>query len=411
MTTRRLLLHGGEVFDGTGRPPAAADIVVADGRILDVGMGLDGDDAVDATGTTLCPGIIDCHVHVTLSHVDVWRYLQQPASLVYYEAARNLSALLDAGITTVRDAAGADAGMRAAVEQRLIRGPRLLIAVTLISQTGGHSDGLLPSGCSMTSVGVTPGSPDPIADGVDGVRRKVREVLRAGADVIKIAAPGGILSPSDSPRHAHYTPEELAAAVDEARRAGRAVMAHAQATEGIKNAVRAGVRSIEHGIYLDDEAISMMLEEGTYLVPTLLAGHSIKDTLDQPGGLAAAATVTESIEQHRASFRAAVAAGVTIAMGTDAVGYPHGRNLEELHLMQQNGLPPLRTMRAATLDAAQLLGIADTVGEIAPGKVADLTAFAGRLDDLSDLRQRLRLVLQYGQICVDRSVSPPVSVE
>jgi imidazolonepropionase-like amidohydrolase len=229
----------------------------------------------------------------------------------------------------------------------------------------------------MTSVGTTFGSPDPIADGVDGVRRKVREVIRAGADVVKIAASGGVLSPSDSPRHAQYTPAELVAAVDEAARAGRPTMAHAHASEGIKNAVRAGVRSIEHGVYLDDEAISLMLERGTYLVPTLLAAQSIKDTLDAPGGLDAAAQVAEIITEQRASFRAAVAAGVPIAMGTDAVGYPHGRNLEELHLMQINGMTPLSAMAAATTSAARLLELDEETGEIAPGKRADLSLFQG----------------------------------
>lgn len=397
---RRLVLHDGQVFDGTGAPPAPADVVMADGRIVAVGSGLDADDGIDVSGHTLCPGMIDCHVHVAMSHIDIWRYLQAPASLAYYQTARNLGRLLDAGITTARDAAGADLGTKQALATGLVRGPRLLIAVTLISQTGGHSDGMLPSGCSLTSVGDLPGLPTPIADGVEGLRLKVREVVRAGADWIKIATSGGVLSPSDDPRHAHYTSEEIRAAVDESSRLGRPVMAHAQATDGIKNAVRAGVRSIEHGIFLDDEAIELMLERATYLVPTLLALVSIRDSLSAPGMLAAAAEKAASVmAAQRASFRAAVAAGVPIAMGTDAVGYPHGRNLSELALMVEEGLPPFHALAAASSNAAQLLGLSDEIGTIAEGKIADLVAFEGEFTPtchLSDLDARLRLVFQSG---------------
>jgi imidazolonepropionase-like amidohydrolase len=397
---QRLLLRGARVFDGTGAALSDADVVIQGDRILDVGTGLDGDAAMDLDGSSLCPGIIDCHVHVMVSHIDMWRLLQEPASLVYYQAAENLGRLLDAGVTTARDAAGADLGTKRAVELGLVRGPRLLIAVTLISQTGGHSDGLLPSGCSLTVVGQPVGMPHPIADGAEELRKKVREVLRAGADVIKIASSGGVMSPSDDPRHAHYTLEELTAAVDEASRAGRYVMAHAQATDGIKNAVRAGVRSIEHGVYLDEEAIALMLDRGTYLVPTLMAAQSVKAAVHGPGMMDAAAAKVESIiDVQRQSFRAALAAGVPIAMGTDAVGYPHGRNLEELALMVSEGMPPLAALASATGSAAKLLGIADDVGTLMPGKRADLTVFAGDIGDshdLADLGSRLTHVFQSG---------------
>jgi imidazolonepropionase-like amidohydrolase len=416
--SHRLLLSGGQVFDGTGAPPERADVVVADGRIVAVGTGLDGDTGIDLSGHTICPGMIDCHVHVAMSHIDIWRYLQDPASLAYYQTARNLGRLLDAGITTARDAAGADLGTKQAVATGLVRGPRLLIAVTLISQTGGHSDGLLPSGCSLTSVGDLPGVPNPIADGIEGLRLKVREVVRAGADWVKIATSGGVLSPNDDPRHAHYTQEEVNAAVDEATRMGRCVMAHAQATDGIKTAVRAGARSIEHGIFLDEEAIALMLQRGTYLVPTLLALMSIRDSYSSPGMLAAAVEKAESVmTAQRASFRAAIEAGVRVAMGTDAVGYPHGRNLEELGLMVGEGMPTYRALSAATGAAAELLGLGDEVGTVAEGKIADLVAFEGELtptSDLMDLDARLRLVFRSGTIVADRRPvvvgSPPHSV-
>jgi imidazolonepropionase-like amidohydrolase len=396
VTQPRTLLHGGQVFDGTGSAPARADVVIQDGRILDVGSGLDGDHGVDVSGHTVCPGFIDCHVHVTLSHVNMWRYLQNPASLMFYETARNMGLLLDAGITTARDAAGADLGTKRAVETGLLRGPRLQIAISLISQTGGHSDGWLPSGCSLTSFAQFPGMPHPIADGVDELRKKVREVVRAGADVIKIATSGGVMSPADDPRHAHYRPEEISAVVEEARTTGRYVMAHAQATEGIKNALRAGVRSIEHGVFLDDEAIGLMLDRGAFLVPTLIAAESIKATAAEAGVFESTAEkVNLIIDAQRASFRSAVAAGVSIAMGTDAVGYPHGRNLDEIEIMVKEGMPPLAALTSGTGTAARLLGF-DDIGIVSAGRRADLTVVAGDVTDVTGLRARVRSVWQDG---------------
>lgn len=396
MTRSRTLLRGGDVFDGTGAAPMRADVVIEDGRIVDVGPGLDGDHGIDVSGHTVCPGFIDCHVHVTLSHVNMWRYLQDPASLMFYQTARNMGLLLDAGITTARDAAGADLGTKRAVEAGLLRGPRLQIAISLISQTGGHSDGWLPSGCSLTSFAQFPGLPHPIADGVDELRKKVREVIRAGADVIKIAASGGVMSPADDPRHAHYRPEEIRAVVEEATAAGRYVMAHAQATDGIKNALRAGARSIEHGVFLDDEAIGLMLDKGAFLVPTLIAAESIKAASAEAGLFeGAAGKVDLIIGAQRASFRSAVAAGVSIAMGTDAVGYPHGRNLDEIEIMVQEGMPSLEALKAATGTAARLLGF-DDIGIVGAGCRADLAIVAGDVTDVAGLRGRVRSVWQDG---------------
>jgi imidazolonepropionase-like amidohydrolase len=396
MTGLRTLLHSGQVFDGTGSPPAAADVVIEGDRIIDVGPRLDGDHGVDLSGHTVCPGFIDCHVHVTLSHVNMWRYLQEPASLAFYQTVRNMGLVLDAGITTARDAAGADLGTKRAVEIGLIRGPRLQIAISLISQTGGHSDGWLPSGCSLTSFAQFPGMPNPIADGTDELRKKVRELIRAGADVIKIATSGGVMSPADDPRHAHYRPEEIRAVVDEAAAAGRYVMAHAQATEGIKNALRAGVRSIEHGVFLDDEAIGLMVDARAFLVPTLIAAESIRAISAEAGSFEAAAGKVDLImDAQRASFRAALAAGVQIAFGTDAVGYPHGRNLDEIEIMVHEGMAPLEALKSATSVAARLLRIND-IGTVGPGCRADLAIVAGDVTDVTGLRGRVRSVWQDG---------------
>ncbi|MFB9617210.1 amidohydrolase family protein, partial [Kutzneria kofuensis] len=215
--------------------------------------------------------LFDCHVHVVGSGLGLLPQVQKPFSYQFYEAARNLWTTLKLGITTVRDAAGADLGIKQAVADGLISGPRLQIAIGLISPTGGHGDGWLPSGHCVPASLPHPGRPDAMADGPDEMRRVARTLLRAGADVLKVCTTGGVLSPRSDPRHSQFTVEELDVLVTEAQMQGRAVMAHAQGTEGIKNAVRAGIRSIEHGIYLDDEAIELMLARGTWLVPTLVA--------------------------------------------------------------------------------------------------------------------------------------------
>lgn len=282
----RIVFRGGRVFDGSGADPAPADVAVEGNRIAAVGPGLDGDRAVDVTGLTLLPGLFDCHVHVTVSRFDPWLQLNTPFSLQFYEAERNLAATLRAGITTVRDAGGADVGIRQAVETGLIAGPRLQLSLVMLSQTGGHGGCWYPAGVEVPLFVPHPGRPRAIVDGPDAVRHKVRQLIEMGADVIKVATSGGVISPRDDPRHAQLRPAELAVLVDEASAAGRFVMAHAQATDGIKNAIRAGIRSIEHGIYLDDEAIELMLERGTWLVPTLVAPQGVIDSVDAGATLA-----------------------------------------------------------------------------------------------------------------------------
>jgi imidazolonepropionase-like amidohydrolase len=394
------VLHGGRIFDGTGSPPSPGDLLISAGRILDVGSGLDGDVAIDVTGLTLLPGLFDCHVHVTSSGVDLLDRLQRPFSYEYYEAARNLTATLDCGITTVRDAGGADLGIQRAVDDGLVDGPRLRIAITPLSQTGGHGDGWLPSGACVPFFLPHPGRPDGVADGPEEVRKKVREVARAGANVIKVHTSGGVLSPGDSPRHAHFRADELSALVTEATAAGLPVMAHAQAADGIKNAIRAGIRSIEHGIYLDDEAIGMMLEAGTWLVPTLVAPVAVVEAAKNgallPAGVLAKAV--EVTEIHHESFRRAVAAGVRVAMGTDSGVGPHGRNLEELSLMASGGLAPEQVLAATTSSAAELLGLADEAGSLTPGKRADVVAVAGDPFDFASLKANIRAVYKDGHL-------------
>jgi len=395
----RLLFQGGDVFDGTGAAPAPADVVIENGRVLEVGTGLDGDQAVDCTGSHLLPGLFDTHVHVLLSHIDMWRILQTPISYRFFEAAKNLEATLRTGITTVRDAGGADLGVKEAVDNGLIVGPRLQISLIMLSQTGGHGDGWMASGGFVDVFPRYPGLPDPVVDGVDEMRRKARELIRAGADVIKVATSGGVLSPRDDPTHAHFRLAELEVLVEEATAAGISVMAHAQATTGIKNAIQAGIRSIEHGIYLDDEAIEMMLERGTFLVPTLVAPTGVLRAAEA-GAQIPEASLTKArdvIEAHRDSFGRAVKAGVKIAMGTDTGVTPHGENLSELALMVEGGMTPSEALVATTRTAAELMGLEDDLGTLEPGKRADLVVVDGDPRDVETLPDRITGVWKDGR--------------
>jgi imidazolonepropionase-like amidohydrolase len=366
--------------------------------VVEVGSGLDGDERVDCTGATVLPGLIDTHVHVMFSGIDLLRSIQTPFSYAFYEAARNLGATLAAGITTVRDAGGADLGVKRAVEHGLVSGPRLQIAITILSQTGGHGDDWMPSGFEVPLMLPHPGRPASVVDGPDDVRRRCREILRAGADVLKVCTTGGVLSPADDPRHSQFTRAEVEVMVQEAAAQGRPVMAHAQGAEGIKTAVRAGVRSIEHGIYLDDEGIDLMLERGTWLVPTLVAPRSVLAAAEAGAAIpeTMVAKAAAVVEVHVAAVKRAVAAGVRVAMGTDSGVGPHGTNLDELPLMADCGMSSEQVLEASTSGAARLLGIDDEVGSLAPGKRADLVVVAGDARELGHLRPRVREVWQDG---------------
>ena len=394
----RLVFRGGRVFDGTGADPANADVAVEDGRIVDVGTRLDGDEAVDVVGRTILPGLFDCHTHVCVSYIDLWRIAQRPFSYQFYEAARNLDATLRIGITSVRDAGGADLGIKTAVEDGLIPGPRMQISLIMLTQTGGHGDNWYPSGASVPFFQEHPGRPSGLVDGPAEARRKVRELVRGGADVIKVATSGGVLSPRDDPRHAHFRPAELEAIVEEATAAGIFVMAHAQGADGIKNAVRAGIRSIDHGIYLDDEAIDLMHQRGTWFVPTLVAPQGVIDAADAGVPLPPAVVdkARRVIEIHRAAFRTAVQAGVRIAMGTDSGVTPHGRNLRELALMVAGGMTPAAALEATTRSAAQLLGVDEELGTVEAGKIADLVVVSGDPYAFDDLDTRIEGVWKAG---------------
>jgi imidazolonepropionase-like amidohydrolase len=318
---------------------------------------------------------------------------------MFYEAMHNLRRTLEIGITTIRDAGGADLGVKTAVERGLIIGPRMQISIKMISQTGGHGDDWMPSGARIAFVPDYQGSPNGIVDGPIEMRRKVRELIRDGADVIKVATSGGVLSPRDDPRHPHLSPEELEALVSEAAAHGRWVMAHAQGADGIKNAVRAGIRSIDHGIFLDDEAIALMLEHGTYLVPTLVASGGVITAAEQGQQIPEASLqkARDVVGIHRESFRKAVAAGVKVAMGTDSGVTPHGENLHELELMAEGGMRPEQVLVATTRTAAELMGLEKELGTIEPGKRADLVLVDGDPFDFAKLGDRVTAVYKDGR--------------
>lgn len=395
----RTVLRGGRVFDGTGATIADADVVVEDGRIADVGPGLDGDEAVDVSGRTLLPGLFDCHVHLAFRYEDFDEVAMthRPFSYRFFPIAQTLRWTLELGITTCRDASGADLGLKMAVEDGTLVGPRMQISVNMISMTGGHSDAWLPSG-TVGSWGVTyPGMPDGVCDGLAGVEAKTREMIRAGADVIKIASSGGYLSPFDDPKLPHFTEDEVRRIVDTAADLGRWVMSHAHGAEGIKRAIRAGVRSVDHGTFLDDEGVELMLERGTWLVPTLTAG----ETNDR---IAADPRIPEPIRDkirnlgrpELEAFRRAAEAGVKVAMGTDCPVSPHGTNLTELSLMASNGFTPEQALVAATSSAAELMGLQDELGTLAPGKRADVVVVNGDPFDFEKLPGAIEAVYKDG---------------
>jgi imidazolonepropionase-like amidohydrolase len=316
------------IIDGTGRDPITkGTVVVENDRITSVGAGgtiPKGAEVIDAGGGTVMPGMIDCHVHLYGKVAGIQERQRLPASLQLFHGAKNAERTLDSGFTTVRDAGGSPMGFKMAIEQGLIPGPRMRIAVTHFSQTGGHGDGTLPSG-----VGSAPRGnggfewPDNVVDGVDEIRRGVRLVMRAGADFVKISSTGGVLSPTDEPGHTSFSPEEIAVFVYEASTKGKTVMAHAQGTEGIRNAVFGGVESIEHCIYPDDETLAEMAKRGTFMVPTLVApvwvlryAERAPDTL-HPQSIRKAMEVSDV---HKEAVSRARAAGVRIAFGTDQGG-------------------------------------------------------------------------------------------
>jgi imidazolonepropionase-like amidohydrolase len=360
---------------------------------------------IDAQGGSILPGLIDTHVHFLMEYPDILRNLLTPPSLSVLQAIPRMRATLEAGVTTVRDAGGTPAGLKMAVERGIVMGPRMQVAVSIISQTGGHGDGYYPCCVDIGMFGLhLPDVPSGVVDGVEAIRKTTREILRAGADWIKLATSGGVLSTADAPTSSQLTIEEISAAVYEAHAQEKRCMAHAQGTQGIKNAILAGVTSIEHGIYLTDELIELMLQKDVWLVPTLVAPLAVIEYAAAHPDIVPPVMAVKAhnvVEAHRRSIHNAIKAGVKIAMGTDSGVGKHGENGRELQLMAEAGMTPMQSIRATTWHAAQLLQLDQQLGTLEEGKLADVIVVAGNvLNDIAIFANpdNVKLVLKGGQV-------------
>ena len=393
---KSVVIRSVRVIDGTGRTIERATVVIRGTTIATVGSDRDfslprGTTKIDGRGLTLLPGLIDCHVHLCLgAEPDVVDAIaKEPPALTLLKSSRAARKTLEAGFTTVRDVGSRDHfifTLQRAIDAELIPGPRIVAAGLAICMIGGHA----------RFIGQE-------VEGVEQVRSVVRAQIAAGAAVIKVIASGGVLTPGTSPDQAQMTVEELQAAVEEAQRAGRKVAAHAHGSSGMKNAIRAGVHSIEHATLMDEEAAVMMKQQGVFMVPTLSAlattaacrlGCGVPDSVrDKAKALT---------KHHAVSFKNALRNGIQIAMGTDA-GTPfnfHGENAQELERMVAFGMSPMQAILASTSAAARLIGLHSQVGTIEKGKLADLLLFEGnplrRIDLLRD-RSRIVGVMQAGK--------------
>lgn len=388
-----MILHNVRLIDGTGQVWERADIAIEGKQIAAVSVealakpGIS--EVIDLTGQTVIPGLINCHIHICLEPgadpVALWAAVSLTENVV--AAAKRVAAMLKAGITMARDLggiSGVDIGLKRAIERGLVEGPRLLVSGYLLTMTGGH--------------GHTFGRE---VDGLDEARKAAREQIKVGADVIKVMATGGVMTPGTEPGAAQLTYGEMVAAIEEAHKAGRRTASHAQGTAGIINAVRAGVDSIEHGFYLTEEAIELMLEQGTFLVPTLSALHQIIEH-GQEAGIPTfmVEKARRAVDAQWESVQRAYRAGVAIAAGNDGGSpfNPHHDIATELELLVKAGLTPAEALAAVTSVAATLLGLAGEAGTVEPGKRADLVVLAA--DPLADIAavREVQMVVQGGRI-------------
>ncbi|MBO0745650.1 MAG: amidohydrolase family protein [Candidatus Dormibacteraeota bacterium] len=409
-----LVITGANLIDGTGRDPISdAAVVVENGRFRTVGPASGvprprDAQVLHADGRTLLPGFIDAHVHAAYRARDLKQHLLNPPTYNILRSTSILRATLDCGVTTARDCGGADAGFRMALEENLVAGPRLTVSIAMISQTGGHGDTWVPASFRVPK---RTWLPDSVADGVDEVRRVSRHLLMAGADFLKICATGGITSVTDSFDEPQYTVAELRACVEEGAARRRPVAAHAEGLEGIRNSLEAGVYSLEHGWFLDEECVELMLRNGTWWVPTLaLVPRSVErrraDAAWSSQQVGAEDREDDAIRRRQLEqvplWRHAVERGVRVAMGTDQ---SHrllvGENLAELeYLVELLGMSPMEAIVASTMRGAECLGRPE-LGSIEAGKVADLVLVDG--DPLADIRllqdpARITVVMKDGAV-------------
>jgi len=374
------LIKNGTLINGNGGNPIKnAAVLIKNDKIITAGpeitIKIPENDlkVIDAEECFILPGFIDAHVHIMTEGFAREDTIYTPHSLYFYNAMEFMKKTIDAGITTARDAGLADIGVKMAIDNGLILGPRLQISVAPLTITGGHFDFWLTSGFDIKPR--YPGLPDGIVDGSENVRQKVREVMRAGADFIKVMVTGGIISANDKPEHPQFTFEELEVMVEEAKFRELQVVAHAHGNKGIMNAVKAGVNSVEHGTCLNDESIGLMLKNNTYLVPTFLAMKVNKEMAEDKNSSIPDWSREDAIRMekiHKTNIRRAYDAGVKIVMGTDSGVVPHGQNLKELSYLCDMGMDPMEAIVSGTKRAAESLGWEKNIGTLEEGKFADL---------------------------------------
>ena len=402
------VLHNGFLIDCTGREPQEDMAVIVEGRrIVEVAAGgrlttPAGATVIDCRGHTLMPGLTDAHVHICAVDVNILeQHRAYPPSLLVAKALRNLEDTLQQGYTTVRDAGGADAGLRMAVEQGLVTGPRLLAAGSPITQRGGHADFRRPAEAGEP-IACCLGMAGAVCDGPDEVRKAVREQLRRGVDHIKIMAGGGAMSPADEIDTTQFTVPEIQAAVEEARAVGTYVMAHLYSASSISNALSAGVRSLEHGNLMTAESARMIREAGAYLVPTLTTYEMLAEEGAQYGVPEAnIRKIKVARERSLEALKLAYQAGVKIASGSDLLGPMQRRKAHELALKAQV-LSPMEALLSATKVNAELFRLERDIGTVEGGKLADLIVVHGDpLRDLTlfqDYQHNVLLIMKEGQI-------------
>jgi len=408
------VLVGATLIDGTGRAPVADAAVLIDGeRIAAAGARRavtwpSDAEVVDVTGLTILPGLIDTHDHLAshgYSLAGRWG-LEEPATTRHLRTAAAIRGTLEMGYTTLRDAGGLDDGFRQAIEQGLIAGPRLSLSLQIVSPTGGIGDRIAPSGHTCCVV-ADPTLPPNIANGPEQTRDVVRAMVRAGADVIKCATTGGASSrKGHGPRDPAFSPDEMRALVGESHGLGRRVMCHALGGRGLRMAIEAGVDSIEHGCYLNEEPelLRLMAERGIVFTPTL----TVYEYHRKSASPHVRARARDLEGPHVASIQQALALGVPISAGTDAGGHGHPANAAELQHLVAAGLTPMQAIQAGTAWAASAIGWEREVGTLEPGKLADLIAVHG--DPLQDVtllqqRDRIALVIKGGATAIDRRAS------